>query len=330
MNIPNPEKNNLLNKFNEELLKEKAKEMGVSPDEILVKVVNGKQVFLKKAEVYAQLEKQRSFTKPKQIPRALRGPDSLINKINEEVQTCLSLNAKLSGQSILNAMEAQDYRSSVKKLNDLTLDLARQLSEAENAIEQTKAADSVFKEAESVLIQMKQAHHQDDIDAVKDLQSNHAPLLKQYENRRKKLTPYLDAARQLRLEIQRVYWRLLVVRWKLLNHGVKDQLKRLVEASESMRPKEARSMFTLGNKDARDIAEQLNNEQISLSNQSPDKSTEIKKASDQYDRLTPGLIDLLETQHSLWQDLAAIELKEVTETQDGKSVKRMAYAARER
>lgn len=304
MELSPQEKQELAKKLRKELVQQKASELGVSVDDLMLRVTDGRMNFVHKAKVYSDLEKQRQLAGPPKMIRALRGEDSLINRIGQELTLLLKLIEGPLVEEFLSALERSDYRTNLGKIKNRKDSLAKSLTEVEDRIERAKTEDKVFKEGEAVLLSLSKAKEANDASKIAEITNTHKDLIIAYTARRKGLDPYFTTARELRLELQREYWRILSLRWKLDSSFVvyaRKFLKTCLDQNESGLDKSELEVLLT------EILQEwtiLNKNQIELAGRCPPRHIDIQLASGAFDAIIPDMKILADDQSELIKQLS--------------------------
>lgn len=252
----------LAGQFQKEMTRQKAHELGVSPDALTTRVQNGKRVWIKKAQLYAELEKQRQVSS-KQIIRSIRGGNnSLYSCIMREAQRVMTL---INEETSLNPLDRRDSIVAVDKIHSSAATWAEEISGYEDQIEQAKQNDPVFGQGERVVHEIFTAQKEDNQDRIVELRSAYSDLLKKYDRRRKSIMPYMESARTCRLSLQKEYWKIMQTGWKIRNGSIQRIFKQFNETGAHAQCKELKADF----KSAREILQSLNDIADGLRNRNP-------------------------------------------------------------
>jgi hypothetical protein len=332
MQIDQQEKQKLAKKFREELAKQKADEMGVNVDDLMMRVSNGKLDFVHKSKVYVELEKQRQLSNPKEIIRSLRGENSLVSRIRKEVELCSQTVMSTPFSTTLPPLELADYRTSINKLLNRCDNLHHLLQEAEDKIEHTKKNNPVFKQGEAVLVELHKAKQANELEKMTQLGHAQKDLLEQYATLRKGLEPHMAACRRYRLDLQREYWRILFTRWKMESTYIVSLRKQLKEAHDQMPDKTDQENLAASCKELVTQLDQLTKIQAELAERCPPKNIEELLATGTFDAILPDMKSCVDQITRIEMELAALLAQSLNDKEDDKgqssNVKRMAYVSK--
>lgn len=283
----------LANEFLKELTKQKARELGVSADSITTRVQNGKKVWIQKAQLYSELEKQRKISS-KQVIRSVRGgKNSLHSCILIEAKRVMTL---VDEEETLNVLERRDYSISVQKIVSGADAWAEQITEFEEQIERAKKNDPVFEQGEQVMQEMLKAHKEGEPGRASELKRAYSDLLKKYERRRKSIQPYIDSARTCRLSLQKEFWKILQTGWKVRNDSIQNVLKTFDEQPENAKSNELSSDI----QSAREIYHSLNDICDALKARSPSSSGDPVALSEAWNPILSEYKSVVERHVDLW------------------------------
>jgi len=310
MTILGEEQDKLVQRFLKQLCEEKAAEMGVKPEDLMLKVVDGKYYWVKKAEILHQIEKQRQLVSPKQVVRSLRGGDqSLVGQIQKEVQTCRSLTDDMVNAKMMTVMERNDQLHSLTQIQRRVESITNQLMSFEDSIERAKARDPIYMEAETVLAQMSLAKKNGQEELVAQIQRTNRELLAKYENRRKTLGQHIESARQCRFNLQREQWRVFQLRWKLHGQSLKYLQKVLGGIGQSLPEGSIRREFDDEFPLLQQRLEELDGRHIALGNQTPPAQSDPNAGTQLWDKILPTLSIMIEERAYLQEALSSMIAK---------------------
>ncbi len=327
------DKQKLAKEFRDMLAEKKAQELGVSKDEMIASYANGQLSFIKKQEAYEKLEKQRNMAGDKKVVRSLRdGEDSLLSRLGEEINRVINLVNELSRKQILVAMERVDIMGALNKSQKRSLDLKENLENIERHIERTKEGDSIFLDAEEVLKQIQQAKNNQDYDTMNQLMSEHRELIRKYETRRKSLEPQLQTARHSRVDLQREYWRVYNLRWKLQDKHIQSLMQTMDEIvnNTNFQTTCPKAFHLL--QDIQSTCSELQQKERQLGAKVPEKKDETSdQAMERWNQLldtTGQLIEQQQKQRKLLVEMVEKYSPMLKKDEDGH--RRMAYAERQK
>jgi hypothetical protein len=334
MNKVEKEKIQLAKRFRDELVKQRAEELGVETQDLMTRVSDGKHSLVKKSSVYIQLEKQRQLVAPKKVLRALRdGQDSIVHLIQDEIQLCRKLLNDLEKIGAIESSNISDYKAGLVKLENRTNSFTNQLVAYETKIERTKKQETVFGEAESVLAEVYKARQQNDMQKVQALMLQHRDLLKKYETQRKLLNPHIEGARKVRYDMQKEYWLIMESRYKIHSLSILQMKKNLVDLSQSIILPNVKQEFQSDIAMLQKRQEQLNDTYRNIVSHCPPSHIEQTEAIKIWDTILPNMKTVL--QHlsdidQLFQDLITKykNLPLNSDSDTGDAPKRMVYAER--
>ncbi|MFB3784889.1 MAG: hypothetical protein ACE15F_00825 [bacterium] len=302
MELDQEQRNQLAQKLRYELARQKADELGVEITDLMERIADGKSSFVKKSEVYLQLDKQRQLLAPKKSIRSLRdGPESLAARIRGEIQLARSRLDEISHAPREGLPPVGDYPTMIQKLENRVNHRVLELEEVEERIERIKIQDPVFGQAEAVLRELHQAREKQDWPLISQLAAAYHPLLKQYETARKSLHPHLEEARQCRLALQKEYAQILKIRFRLqgvlLSLFKKQASFRFSPRTGDGRGDDVSSALALMHKQD----ETLRLRYAELTVQCPAGHLPVPVASKAWDAVLPHLMDLVEQQAGLME-----------------------------
>ncbi len=335
MELDQEKKNQLAQKLRNELARQKADELGVEITDLMERIADGKSSFVKKSEVYLQLDKQRQLISPPKKIRSLRdGQNSLALRILGEIRLTRERLGEISDAPPEGIPPLGDYPTMIQKLENRVNHRVQQLGEVENKIERIKTQDPVFDQAEAILRELREAREKRNPALTAQLATTHHSLLKQYETARKSLHPHLDEARQCRVALQKEYAQILKIRFRLqtiLLTLVKRQAAERVTA-QAGRPgaKEVIRVLALLQK----RGEPLRRRYAELSVHCPAGHLPLPEASKAWDAVLPHFKTLVDRQAALLEKgrtLLSLPPDSPAPPQDtppGQTVKRMAYTTR--
>ncbi len=307
MDINQEEKNKLSQALRQEMARKKAEELGVDVSDIMQRVHDGKSSWVKKSEVYVQLDKQRKLVAPQKVIRSLRGGhDSLVSRIQREIALSRDWSTKLARDSRSTDKELPELKTAIAKLENRTNSLATQLTDVESRIDRAKAHDPVFAEAESVLAQVQTAREKEDSGQAEQLLARHKDLLSKYEFLRKSLHPYLEEARKYRLELQKEYWQIMQIRFKLQTVSIQQIKQRLAGIAADLQktgnqPDFLQSTGVLLQEDERQAREYRN-----LASHTPPSHIPPDDASKMWDCILPEMETTVDAQADLQKKFIAL------------------------
>lgn len=307
MELNQQEKEKLAQRLREEMTRKKAEELGVDPSDIMLRVNDGKSSWVKKSEVYVQLDRQRKLVAPPKVMRSLRdGKNSLVSRIHHQVNECRLIINDLSKQKNPVNFNLSEYKTASAKLENRTNSIENQLMEVESRIDRTKAREPIFAQAESVFSKVQDAKGKNDIARADQLLAENKDILGKYEFLRKGLNPYLEEARKYRLELQREYWHILQIRYKLQT-SIIQQSKTSLAAMITAIQKEGGSQAVLVKtselvKEDDLIMRQYND----LASHTPPSHIPSADASSIWDYILPEMEPLIEQQAELQRQFAAL------------------------
>ncbi|MDP8246118.1 MAG: hypothetical protein P9L94_18690 [Candidatus Hinthialibacter antarcticus] len=287
--MPNDNQKELAGQFQKEMTRQKAQELGVSPDTLTTRVKNGKRIWIQKAQLHAELEKQRQVGS-KQIIRSIRGG-------NNSLYSCIIFEAKrvmklVNEEESLNALDRRDYVVAVEKIHSSAVTWAEEISSYEDQIDQAKKNDPVFGQGERVMHEMLSAQKDGNPERVIELKNAYSDLLKKYERRRKSILPYIESARTCRLSLQKEYWKILQTGWKVREESIQQIFKQFNNAAREAQTQELKMDF----KSAREISQSLNDIASGLRNRNPGSASD----SAAWDPVLNELKALVDRQMDLW------------------------------
>ncbi len=307
MDFSHDDKKKLAAHFQKEMAKKKAKELGIRPDELSIKVKDGKIKWIKRAELYQELEKQRKVYGPQKVVRALRdGDNSLLAAIEKEIRIARTLAEELAKVNIITVLEKNDAFSSITQIYRRLSTITIELQEVEENIERAKQSDSVLQEGEEVLKELKDAMETKDQNTISQLRSDHKNLLSKYENRRKALDPFILSARHHKADMQREYWRILQQRWKLQETTFKHYSKELVGIGKGLPDGPIKSSFNEEIKLLREKYHELIERHNTLTGQCPDSTADPATAMRLWDENLPVMTTMIEENDFLFETLQSI------------------------
>ncbi len=322
------DKHRLSKQFTDDYIREKAKEMGVDPSELTVRTVNGRNKLVKKSDVFSQLTKQRKLVAPKKIIRSIRGgQNSMVAQINKEIEKCRTLFDALNRLNVLDRKEQSDFNTSLSKLENRTISIEKSLTDIEIKIDETKKNDVVFDDAESVLAEMQNAKEQGDQDCLMELQTTHAGLLKEYNEHRKALLPSIHSARKYRLDLQREFWSVQQIHFRLgmidINR-IKKNITLVVQAVDGGQSQSILSDFKI----LHGHHGQLMAGQTKLALNYPPTHVELNEATKTLDAMLPEMIKIIDLTIDITNGLNALidRLNELDPELLKRATQRMAYA----
>ncbi|RJP35193.1 MAG: hypothetical protein C4527_00990 [Candidatus Omnitrophota bacterium] len=310
MDLSLDERKKLALQFRKEMTKKKAAELGMNPDEVTAKVKNGQLIWVKRADLYQQLEKQRKVAGPEKVVRALRdGENSLKSKIEKDIRITRMIADEMTKANIITMIERNDIMSSIAHVQRRFSGIITELQTIEESIERAKKSDDVLKEGEEVLKEMKSAAESGNTQMIAQLRSLHKDLLTKYENRRKSLDPLITSARHCRADMQREYWRIYQNRWKLQGITFKYYLKDIATISTNLPDGPVKDSFqeelTLLHEDFEKLLGQHNQ----LSVQYPDTTADPTASMKAWDEILPSMKTLIEEQDFLFESLQSLIAK---------------------
>lgn len=307
MDINQEEKNKLSQMLRQEMARKKADELGVDVSDIMQRVHDGKSSWVKKSDVYAQLDKQRKLVAPQKVIRSLRGGrDSLVSRIQREIALSRDWSTKLARDNRFGDKELPELKTAIAKLENRTNSLATQLADVESRIDRVKAQDPVFAEAESVLAQVQSVREKEDAGQAEQLLARHKDLLSKYEFLRKSLLPHLEEARKYRLELQKEYWQIMQIRFKLQAMSIQQIKQRLAGIASHLQkagnqPEFLQSAAALLQED-----EHQNKLYRNLASHTPPSHIPPDEASQMWDCILPEMETTVDAQADLQKKFIAI------------------------
>lgn len=291
--------NKASNEFFQEIRAQKAKELGVEPDQITQKVVNGQTVWVKKTEVYADLEKQRNIASNRVI-RAIRGGEnSLFGRILQLGNESRSLLRTSKQYEWLNALQSHDLQVSISNLEQRSQEAADQLAEIEDAIESAKSRDSVFAEGEQALYQIRDAQRDGNKKQVLEIQRAHQELLRKYQKRRKSIEPYLQSARTYRAVLQKQMLKACLLVWDLRSEYLSGIKKHIEELSQQTGDEDAKQNKNVDLKKMETDLHALQSAYRKRKSIALDTSNESDHPSEAWDAGIYEMIELLDRQRAV-------------------------------
>lgn len=332
MNDIDKEKQELAKRLRDELLKQKAEELGVECDDLMQRIHDGKVSYVKKSVVFEQLEKQRQLIAPKKVIRSLRdGQHSIVAKIRTEIQTCRQLLNDLEKNTAIASAKIGDYKTGLIKLENRTNSLANQLTDIENKVERLKTQASVSAKAEAVIAEIQSAKERNDPAAVQTLLGANRDCLKEYETFRKSLKPQIEFARKYRVSLQKEYWLILEFHYKIQSLTLIQRKKKFPETNAEIAAtamKEERSTdFAMLNK----RLEQLNDHYRQIASHCPPTHIAQAEAMKTWDSIIPAMMSIVKQVDEISATLQS-SLKKIRKPSTKEPVaadkKRMAYADR--
>lgn len=311
----NPD-NPLKQELERKLIVDKAKELGVSPDDIGVRIIDGKRTLVRKSDVYFELEKQRKLASPKTIIRSIRGgEDSLHGRIRHEAQHIRDIAKKAIA---LNPMEKNDAVTSAESIAAAAEKQALEISDLEDQIEEKKSSDPVFQQGEEVMRQMKLAKSQGDAETLERIKSRSVSLFQQYERRQNSIRPFIDSASAGRLVLQRYYWRVLQTAWGLREKEINHAVGQGLNDSSPITSQTARSLQSQ--------AHGLNNQRSLVAGQTPSQQHEDSRASQRWDMVLDTMVTLAKEHFTVYENCMNLT-RSLDDSKDAgqKSGPRMAF-----
>lgn len=303
MNLSAEERAKLANQFRNEVQKVRATQLGVTPDEVTLRVVNGKYDWARRADVRTQLEKQRQLAVVPRTSRALRGEDSLVSRIRAEVIECMDWLEKLTLASAILSAEKKNYIVRIQEIEKHTENTASKLGEIEESIESFKKADSIFAQAEGVFLQMRHAKEENNLERFQEIREANQELLIRYETSRDRLEPLINSARVLRLEIQKEYWQILNIRWSLQNLAIDAQMDLIHDQAREYSPESRKRLYLIDKGDVRTLLEAIMQREQELSLSRPAAQADVLAANKSYDTLLSNYQSLLNLQFDIYSQL---------------------------
>ncbi len=321
------EKQELNKKLREELSRQQADKLGVDASDMMQRITDGKSAWVKKSEIYVQLDKQRKLVAPQKAIRALRGGEnSLVSRIKKEVGICQEQITDLSQSGGAQSKGYSDYKILIPKLENRTRNIASRLAEVESRIERVKAADPVFKQAEIVLGEIHQAKEKQDAVKTQQLLIQHQDLLVRYESQRKGLAPYLEEASKFRTELQKEYWQIMQIRFKLQTISIQLAKKRLAENVTSINNEQQKSEILHQAAAFHKQEEDLKAQYMNLSSHCPTTQVSIQDASRIWDCIIPEMVSIIKQQTDLLHNFESLSQQESKTDMPDFTPQRMAYS----
>ncbi len=302
----------LAGQLENEMTRQKARELGVSPDALTTRVKNGKRVWVKKAQLHAELEKQRKISSKTVIRSVRGGANSLYSCVMLEAKRVL---ASVNEETSLNPLDRRDYGVTVEKIQSSATTWAEEIAGYEQQIEEVKANDPVFEQGENVMRRMLAAQKNDDQETVAELRNAYSELLKKYERRRKSVLPYLESARTCRLSLQKEYWKVLQTGWKVRDESMQRMFKQFDELAQGSVSSELRADFT----SAREVMFSLNDIADSLRNRNPGNTGDPVALTSAWNPVLNDLKALVDRQVGLWIQLQFLSNQIQTPKEDTQS-----------
>ena len=288
MSLSKEEREHLSNLLKNYIAEDKASQLGTKASDVIRKVVDGRATWVDRIEAYTQLEKQRAFVTPKQhskISRSLRGENSLVSKINHQIQVCREWLVHFRQYEEIAAVQRRDLLNSLDHLKERTLRMTTDLIQVEDTIEKIKHEDVIFSQTETLLTELHHAKTAGDHEKTSELLSQNQDLLKKYESRRRKLKPHIMSARHLRYEVQKEYWRSLQLRWKIQVLAFHSEVHRLTKLKETYKAEKLDRIFMSGKGDVRKLHEALQQSLSRMSEQCPESNEDLEAVIQTYDRI---------------------------------------------
>ncbi|HPA45371.1 MAG TPA: hypothetical protein PK395_06365 [bacterium] len=219
----------LRQEFDKIILPSKAKELGVTGDELVVTVRGGRRIFTTRQKVNLDLQRTRTFAaapkKQEAMKRAIRdGENSVIGDIESRLEDCSRLVDALKQSERMNSLEERDTKVLLKSAADNALRFGTELQRIEEEIEKKKEADPLLSQLDQLARTLQTAKERGDMEAAAKLLEENREALAQYESRRRALEPDIQSALHARLGILREQRRVM-----------KAQLQLYVEWSQVLR-----------------------------------------------------------------------------------------------
>ncbi|MDX9752855.1 MAG: hypothetical protein RBU29_02785 [bacterium] len=289
MDLSREERLKLAQQFRQEMAQQKAEEMGLNPNDLMVRVSDGRMSWVQKAKVYGELEKQRQLATPKKVIRSLRGEDSLVNRIKQEIQVSTQMVNDPLMKEFVSALDLSDYRNSIEKIGVRLGKLAVELQAIEDKIESTKRDDPIFKQGETLLVQLAKAKEAQDQQQLADLATTYKDLLVEYTTKRKNLEPLMLQARSHRLELQREYWRILQIHWKIETAQIAYYRKLIKSQYDQTADMKHKADIKQASQSLATALDELAQKQRELASRCPPRHIELPLATGALDAINPDM-----------------------------------------
>lgn len=328
MDLNQQEKDKLLQKLREESARKKAEELGVDPSDIMLRVHDGKSSWVRKSEVYVQLDRQRKLVAPPKIMRSIRdGKNSLVARIHREVNQCRQLMSDLAKQKVPASINISEFKTSTAKLENRANSIENQLTDVEARIDRAKARDPIFAMAEAVFADVRSAQDQNDQERADRLLAENKDTLGKYEFLRKSLNPYLEEARKYRLELQKEYWQIMQSRFKLQAVSIQLVKSDLAPLLAHLQQDGSQSSLIKASELIKED-EQCQKKYLDLSSHTPPSHIPPQDACSVWDCILPEMESLLDQQVDLQNQFSDLMTGQKVPADSSKS--RMAFVQKRR
>lgn len=313
--------------FSQELARKRAQELGVSPEDLVQKVVNGQAVWVLKTEIYADLDKQRKLAVSPKVIRAIRGGEnSLYGLIQANLEQAKRLLQEVGARDLWNPIERHDSLSSIINVERRGGEAATYMMELEDEIEKVKEKDPIHADAEKILSEMRQAQLDGRSDVVADISRSHADLLKRYQQRRKAIEPHIQSTRNYRMVLQKEYWKIMQIVWRLRD-VLMEALEKEMESVSIDRFNEAEiKQFRTDRHFISINRNSFNARQREVSARCPALQDD---AMDEWNRTLDSMRQLLEQQAAFYSDCLSVTSKYIfSDAKSRDDLHRMAFTQR--
>ncbi|MGI6458035.1 MAG: hypothetical protein ACOX5R_20780 [bacterium] len=194
----------------------KAMQYGRNPENLVKTIRGGKVVWITVDEMNETLAKKRKLMPRKFIRKNDRENVGISSEIQRRIRTCQGLASVVKKFSSGDTSDLFLLLRNLELTHNRSVAHARELHLFEAAIQRKKQEVSIIQEMENVTTDMMNAIQNNELSDVEMYQHYYLNHLEEYKAKQKRLEPYINKARECRLEYLLTKRKLLLIQFQIL------------------------------------------------------------------------------------------------------------------